>query len=115
LVFNEVTTGAANDIDKATKVARDMVMEYGMSSLGPINYGPTQDAVDWGRGYYEQTLISQDMQGKIDAEVRLIVDEGYKTAVAILTKYRKKMDAVVEKLMEIETMDGDEFGKMMKG
>jgi len=114
LVFNEVTTGAANDIDKATKVARDMVMEYGMSSLGPINYGPTQDAVDWGRGYYEQTLISQEMQGKIDAEVRVIVDEGFKTAVSILTKYRKKMDEVVTKLMEIETMDGDEFEKIMK-
>ncbi len=113
LVFGEITTGAANDIDKATKVARDMVMEYGMSDLGPVNYGPTQDVVDWGRAYYEQTPVSQEMQAKIDVQVKGILDEGYRSAEEILTKYRKKMDAVVARLMEIETMDGDEFEKIM--
>lgn len=114
IVFGEVTTGASNDIDRASKVARDMVMEYGMSDLGPINYGPTQDAVDWGRGYYEQTPISQEMSGKIDAEVRQIIETGYKKAEEVLNKYRSKMDDVVERLMVVETMDGDEFDKIMK-
>ena len=113
LVFHEFTTGASNDIDKASSVARDMVMEYGMSDLGPINYGPAQDVIDWGRAYMEQTQISPEMQNKIDSEVRKIIDEAYKKALAIIRKYRKKMDKVVNKLMEIETMDGDEFAKMM--
>ena len=84
LVFGEITTGAANDIDKATSVARNMVMEYGMSDLGPINYGPQQDAIDWGKTFYEQTLISPDMQNKIDAEVKKIIDTAYKNAMVIL-------------------------------
>ncbi|HBC73176.1 MAG: ATP-dependent zinc metalloprotease FtsH [Candidatus Amesbacteria bacterium GW2011_GWB1_47_19] len=114
MVFSEVTTGAANDIDKATRVARDMVMEYGMSSLGPVNYGPQQDMVEWGRTYIEQPPISQEMQAKIDTEVKRIMDEGYLKAVAILKKYRKRLDAVSLRLLEIETMDGDEFEKIMK-
>jgi cell division protease FtsH len=114
LVFGEVTTGASNDIDKATMVARNMVMEYGMSSLGPINYGPQQDAIDWGRVYFEQTQISPDMQNKIDAEVKKIIDTAYKNAVIILKKYKKKMDKVVIRLLETENMDGDEFEKLMK-
>ena len=113
LVFGEITTGASNDIDKATMVARNMVMEYGMSSLGPINYGPQQDAIDWGRVYYEQTLISPDMQNKIDAEVKKIIDTAYKNAVVILKKNKKKMDKVVVRLLETENMDGDEFVKLM--
>ncbi len=115
MVFDEMTTGAANDIDKATKVARDMVMEYGMSPLGPVNYGPQQDAVEWGKGYWEQTPISQDMQGKIDTEVRKILDDGYQNATRLLKKNRKKLDEVSTKLLEIETMDGDEFEELMKG
>ncbi len=112
LIFNEFTTGASNDIDKATNVARNMVMEYGMSTLGPIHYGPKEDAIDWGRGS-EPTHISQDMQNKIDQEVKKIMDEGYKKAQAILKKYRKKMDLVVNELMKEETMDREEFEKIM--
>ena len=114
LVFDEMTTGAASDIDRATEVARNMVMEYGMSELGPINYGPRQDMVEWGRMYYEQTQISQDMQAKIDLEVKRLVDNGYAEAVKILKKFRKKLDEVSTKLLEIENMDGDEFEKIMK-
>jgi len=113
LVFGEVTTGASNDIDKATKVARDMVVEYGMSDLGPINFGPNQDMVDWGKAYYEANPVGQDTQAKIDAEVKRIIDEGYKKAVAILKRYKKKMDEVVEQLMKTENMDGEEFAAIM--
>ncbi|KKS32979.1 MAG: ATP-dependent zinc metalloprotease FtsH [Candidatus Amesbacteria bacterium GW2011_GWA2_42_12] len=114
IVFDEVTTGASNDIDKASKLARNMVMEFGMSSLGPINYGPDQDVMDWGGGY-EQTKISPDMQNKIDTEVRKIIDDAHKRSVIIIKKYRKKMDLVVEKLLETENMDGEEFEKLMGG
>jgi len=115
LVFSEMTTGAASDIDKATEVARNMVMEYGMSDLGPVNYGPKQDLVEWGRSIYEPTPVSQEMQAKIDTEVKKFVDTGYKKAVEILTKYRKKLDEVSTKLLEIENMDGEEFEGIMKG
>lgn len=114
LVFDEFTTGASNDIDKATMVARQMVMEFGMSSLGPINYGPQQDIMDMGRGWPEASQVSPDMQAKIDVEVKRIIDEAYKKSQAILKKHRKDMDKVVVKLLEIETMDGDEFEKIMK-
>jgi cell division protease FtsH len=115
MVFDEMTTGAASDIDKATEIARGMVMEFGMSELGPINYGPRQDMVDWGKTYYEQTQISQEMQGKIDEEVKKFIDTGYETAVKILKKYSKKLDEVSVRLLEIETMDRDEFEKIMEG
>ena len=114
IVFGEITTGAGNDIDKATEVARNMVTEYGMSDLGPVNYGPRQDAIDYGRGYYEPAHISQEMQAKIDVEIRRFVDEGYETAEKILKKYRKKLDEVSMRLLEIENMDGDEFERMMR-
>lgn len=114
LVFAEFTTGAASDIDKATNVARQMVVEYGMSELGPVNYGPQQDLVDWGRMWYEPAQISPDMQAKIDTEVKRIIDEAYKKSQVILKKYRRKMDVVVTQLLEVENMDGDEFEKIMK-
>lgn len=114
LVFDEMTTGAASDIDKATSIARAMVMEFGMSSLGPINFGPDMDVTEWGKAFYERPQISQDMQSKIDLEVKRFVDEGYATAVKILKKYRKKMDEVSARVLEVENMDGDEFEHMMK-
>ncbi|OGD10121.1 cell division protein FtsH [Candidatus Amesbacteria bacterium RIFOXYB1_FULL_47_9] len=113
LVFNETTTGAANDIDKATRVAKDMVMEYGMSELGPINYGPQQDVVEWGRAFTEQ-VVSQEMLSKIDVEVRKLVGEGYETAVKILKKYKAKLDEVSLRLLETENMDREEFENFMK-
>jgi cell division protease FtsH len=114
LVFSEMTTGASSDIDKATRIARDMVTEYGMSSLGPINFGPDMDVTEWGKSYWEKPQISQDMQAKIDLGVKEFVDNGYQEAVKILKKYHKKLDEVSKRLLEIENMDGDEFEKMMK-
>lgn len=114
LVFDEMTTGAANDIDKATEVARQMVVEYGMSELGPINYGPRQDMVEWGKVFWEPTPVSQEMQARIDGEVKRIVDGGYQEAVKLLKKYRRKLDEVSARVLEIENMDGEEFERMMK-
>lgn len=115
LIFNEFTTGASNDIDKATNIARQMVIEFGMSSIGPINFGPQMDVTDWGKASYETPTISPEMMAKIDTEVKKFIDEGYKTAFATLKKLRKKLDAVAEELVKKETLEGDEFERLMGG
>ncbi len=112
-IFNEVTTGAANDFDQATSIARAMVIEYGMSDLGPINYGPTMDVTEWGKNYYEQSSVSQDMMAKIDAEVKKIITAGFEKAVDILKKNRVALDKVAEQLTKKESLDGDEFEKIV--
>lgn len=115
LIFNEMTTGASNDIDQATSVARNMVIEYGMSNLGPINFGPNLDVTEWGGRYFQETHISQDMQNRIDEEVKKILDTGYKTALSILKKYKAKLDLIASELIKKETLEGDEFEKLMGG
>jgi cell division protease FtsH len=111
--FNEFTTGASNDITKATNLARKMVIEYGMSKLGPINLGPQIDTTEWGKAYYEPTQVSPQMQSQIDKEVKRIVDEAYQKALEIIKKNKPKLKKIVTKLMEQETIDDEEFEKLM--
>lgn len=115
LVFNEMTSGAANDIDQATRIARYMVMEFGMSEIGPINFGPQMDVTEWGKAYMEQNTVSQDMQAAIDREVKKFLEEGYKKAAEILKKNRKKLDDVALALVKKETLESEEFEKLMGG
>ncbi len=115
LIFNEITSGASNDIDQATRVARYMVMEFGMSELGPINFGPQMDMTEWGKSYMEQSQISQEMMSAIDREVKKLLDEGYKKAQSILKKNREKLDAVAVELIKKETIESEEFEKLMGG
>lgn len=114
LIFNELTTGASNDIDKATAIARQMVIEFGMSGIGPINFGPHYDSGLMSRGY-EQAPISPEMMSKIDSEVKKILDQGYKTALEVLKKARAKLDAVSAELVKKETLEADEFEAIMGG
>lgn len=107
LVFKEVSTGASDDISKASQVARTMVVEYGMSDLGPINLDPEK------RMPYEQTSISEDMASKIDNQIKKITDTGYGTAVEVLKKLRKKLDLLAEELLKKETIEQEEFIKIM--
>ncbi len=111
LVFNEVTTGAANDFDQATQVARAMVIEYGMSELGPVNFGPTFDITNYGRGWQENNL-SQEMMAKIDQEVKKILTEGYDRAVNILKIKRIALDKVAAALVKQESLEDEEFEKL---
>jgi len=115
LIFNEMTSGAANDIDQATRIARYMVMEFGMSDLGPINFGPQMDITEWGKSYVEQNQISPEMQSAIDREVKKLLDTGYEKALSTLKKYKKKLDAVAEELIKKETIEGEEFSLLMGG
>jgi len=108
-VFNEVTTGAANDFDQATQVAKAMVIEYGMSELGPINFGPSMDITEMGKAYWQENPISQDMLGKIDQEVKKIITLCYQDAVKILKEKRDLLDKVAMELIAKESLDQDEF------
>lgn len=114
IIFNEVTTGAANDFDQATRIARAMVIDYGMSELGPINYGPAMDVTEWGKAYYEQNTVSQDILGKIDAEVKKIIETAYSKAKEIITANRESLDRVANELLKKESLDDEEFLKLVK-
>ena len=116
VVFNEMTSGAARDIDKATALARAMVVEFGMSDLGPLNLGPQYDVDEFGKTqWYEPSNISPAMQEKVDLEIKKIIDSSYRQAVAIVKKERKKLDAVVTALLKKETLTRDEFEKIVNG
>lgn len=108
LVFKEMTTGASDDIEKATRVARMMVTDYGMSDLGPMSLDLQKESP------YEESKISPEMASKIDAEVKKLTDAGYKTALQVLKKLRDKLDLLAEELTKKETLDADEF-KMLLG
>ncbi len=114
IVFDEMTSGAANDIEKATQLARAMVTEFGMSRLGPVNLGPQYDMDEMGKtSFYEPAQVSPAMQEKVDGEIKSIMDASYKKAIDLVKIHRKVMDKVVKKLLEVETIDRDEFEKIV--
>ncbi len=112
LVFNEVTTGAANDFDQATRLAYAMVADYGMSALGPINLGPSVDVTSWGKGYFEQTSVSQETLGKIDNEVKRILSECFQNAARVIKTNKTILDKIAKELLVKESLDEDEFVKI---
>src|SRR6202165_1293665 len=116
LVFHDITSGAENDIQKATQIARRMVTQWGMSDkLGAVQMGHREELVFLGRDLGEQRTYSEEVAAIIDEEVRNIVDHGYQTAKGILSTSRSKMDAVVERLKLVETIDGKELDEIIRG
>ncbi len=114
LMFNDVTTGAANDLVQATKLARKMVCEYGMSeNLGPMTFGQKQELIFLGREIAEQRDYSEAVAQEIDREVRRFIDEAYSQAKEILTTYRDKLIALAQRLIEDETLEGAELEAML--
>ncbi len=110
LVFGDVTSGAENDIQKATQMARRMVTQWGMSEkLGTVAMGHREELVFLGRDLGEQRNYSEEVAAIIDEEIRSIINHGYQTAKGILSAQRSKMDAVVEQLKIVETLDGKEL------
>ena len=107
LVFKEITTGASDDIAKATEVARTMVVEFGMSDLGPINLDGERHSL------YEQSQVSPEMAAKIDGQVKKITDEAYGKASDILKKLKDKLDVLAEELLKKETIESDEFVRII--
>lgn len=112
-VYNEMTGGASNDIERATRIARAMVIDFGMSKLGPVAMGPMYETTDWGRSFAEPFKVSDVMQGKIDDEIKRLVDEGYATAEKIVKEHREKLDKLVKRLLDVETVEQEEFEKIM--
>jgi len=113
LVFDDITSGASNDIERVTQLAKTMVTRLGMSSeLGPMVYGQKEEMIFLGREISEQRDYSEAVAEKIDKEVRSLVNDAYNKARAILTKYHTELDAVAQKLLEVETLSRDEFEKI---
>ena len=114
LVFGDISGGASNDIQRATKTARQMVTQLGMSDLlGPVMYGSGESEVFLGRDFSHNKDYSEEVAAKIDAEIKALLDGGYATAKEILEKYRSKLDFVAEFLLKHEVMDGDQFAAAM--
>ncbi len=110
LIFDDITSGASNDIEQVTRMARAMVTRLGMSSdLGPMVYGQAQELVFLGREISEQRDYSDDVANQIDREVRKLIDEAYGQARAILAEYREKLDEIANRLLEVETITREEF------
>jgi cell division protease FtsH len=113
LTFDDVTTGASDDLDKATRLAREMVTQYGMSSLGLVSYGAKSMFGIWKNPFEEDAKFSQEIMSKIDAEVKQIVDECFASAKNILSSHKDQLEVVATKLLEVETVDGDEFRTLL--
>ncbi|WP_456399274.1 ATP-dependent zinc metalloprotease FtsH [Mesoaciditoga sp.] len=116
IVFGQITTGASNDIERATKIARDMVCKYGMSDLiGPIAWGEEEENVFLGKQLSRMRNYSEETASEIDVQVKKIVSECYDKAKEILLKYRDKMDDIAKVLLEKETIEGEELNALLKG
>lgn len=107
VVFKEMTTGASSDLKRATKLARLMVVDFGMSDLGPITFDEGE------RSFYEGNKTSESMSAKIDEQIKKITDVAYKQALETITKYRKKLDVLAAELLKKETLESDEFLVLM--
>jgi cell division protease FtsH len=110
IVFDDITSGASNDLERVTKLARSMVTRLGMSSsMGPMVYGQKDELIFLGREISEQRDYSEAVAEQIDKEVRKLVTEAHEKARSILVEYRDKLDAVAQRLLEVETISREEF------
>ena len=116
IVLDEISTGASNDIERATDLARSMVTRYGFSEkLGPIVYGHDNSEVFLGRDYSQGRNYSENVAAEIDGEIRELIDTSYENAKQILLSHRDQLDKVAHYLMEHEKIDGEDFYKLMNG
>ncbi|MCX6721845.1 MAG: ATP-dependent zinc metalloprotease FtsH [Candidatus Staskawiczbacteria bacterium] len=112
--FGEMTTGASNDLSRASAMARKLVKEYGMSSLGPISFGEKEELVFLGREISEQRNYSEKIAERIDQEVDMIIKEAQKKAEIVLLKHRPLLEKVAKELIEKEIIEREEFEKIIK-
>jgi len=114
LAFGEVTTGASNDLENATKIARAMVTQYGMSNvLGPRTFGQKEELIFLGREISEQRDYSEEIARQIDEEVKRIIDAAYQRAIQILKDNRDKLETLAKRLIEVETLEGAELTALL--
>ncbi len=116
IFMNQMTTGASNDFERATQLARDMVTRYGMSdALGTMVYAENEGEVFLGRSVTRQTNVSEETMRKVDAEIRRIIDEQYALARKLIEENRDKVEAMAKALLDIETLDSDQIKDIMEG
>jgi cell division protease FtsH len=116
IVFNQLTTGAGNDIERSTALARKMVCEWGMSEkLGPVTFGKKEEEIFLGREISQHRDYSEETAIQIDTEVKKIVDKAMETAMRILSENTELMNRLAEALLEREILDGDEIDRIIKG
>jgi cell division protease FtsH len=111
--LGEITTGAGNDIERASGLARRMVCEWGMSELGAISYGKKEEQIFLGREFAQHQDFSEETARMIDAEVKRIVEKAYKTANEIIQKHKDALDKIARRLLEKETLDGSEVNAVL--
>ena len=110
IVFSDITSGASNDLERVTKLARTMVMRLGMNDeLGPMVYGKKEELVFLGREISEQRDYSENTAQQIDKAIQQLVQDAYEQSKAILKKYRNELDQIAEKLLDVETLNADQF------
>ena len=112
---DDISTGASNDFERATQMARDMVTRYGMSDLGVMVYGENENEVFLGRSVTQHKNVSEATMQKVDAEIRRIVDEQYGRAVNLLEEHRDKVEAMTQALLDWETIDVEQIEDIMAG
>ena len=114
IYFDDVSTGASNDIEKATQIARSMVVKYGMSSLGPIQYERDTGSVFLGRDYNSQKNFSDKVADEVDQEVRKIIDEAHTLAVNIIKERKEDLELIAKTLLERETINEEEIAYLLE-
>jgi cell division protease FtsH len=112
-IFNELTTGASNDLKIATNLARQLVTRYGMSDLGPMTFGDTHEMIFLGREISEQKNYSEKVAAKIDEEVAGFINRAYQTALELIKKYNTHLKVIAERLIETETIEREEFESLV--
>jgi cell division protease FtsH len=116
IIFGEITTGAANDLEKVTETAKQMVMRFGMSErLGPRVFGHDRGQPFLGREFSAEPDYSDEIAREIDDEIRRIVEEAHQTAKDVLTEHREAIDRISKMLLERETIDSEQFEQLLAG
>ncbi len=115
IIFNDLTTGASNDLIRASRIARELVTKYGMSEkIGPVVFGQHSETVFLGKEIHEQRNYSEKVAADIDAEVDRIIKEASQRSVTLINENREKLDKIAKRLIEVETIEKDEFMELMK-
>ena len=114
IVFGEITTGAHNDFEKATKIARAMVTEYGMSDLGPLQFEQQEGSVFLGRDYNKSQHFSNEVANEIDMEMRKIINNCHKKAKEIINKNKDLLELIANTLLEYETLTKEQIDYLVK-
>lgn len=114
LVLGDISTGAHNDFQRATAIARSMITEYGMSKLGPMQFGKSQGQVFLGRDYGNERNYSDKIAYEIDQEMQNIINECYAKCTELLTKHRDQLDLIANTLLRVETLDADQIKQLIE-